>query len=89
MTKEEIARLKGHYTCYELALFLSWTDGVVSERDVARWVRGDRAPRGPATALLRLVEQIMRDGQVTRAQVLAKAGYPVVVRSINEIKKEF
>lgn len=89
MRKDEIAALKGNYTCYELALFLSWGDGVVSERDVARWVRGDRAPRGPATALLRLVEQIIKDGQVTRAQVLAKAGYPVVVRPIKEIQKEF
>lgn len=89
MTRDEIATLKGHYTCYELALFLSWGDGVVSERDVARWVKGDRVPRGPATALLRLVEQIIKDGQITREQVLAKAGYPVLVRPIKEIQKEF
>lgn len=87
MTHEEIAALRGKLTNHEFSRLLSCGGEAIPERTVARWVRGDRIPRGPAAALLRLVEQILKEGQVTKEQVLAKAGYPVVVRSIDEIKK--
>lgn len=89
VTHEEIAALRGKLTNHEFSRLLCCGEAAIPERTVARWVKGDRIPRGPAVALLRLVEQILNDGQVTREQVLAKAGYPVVVRSIDEIKKDF
>ena len=89
MTHEEIVALRGKLNNYEFALILSCGEAAISERTVSHWVKGDRIPRGPAISLLRFVEQVLTDGQVTREQVLAKAGYPVIVRSIEEIKKDF
>jgi len=80
VTPVELKEFQGKYNNYELGIFLSHGDGVVSEKTVGRWINGDRLPRGPAMSLLYLVRQILEKGKVTREEILIKVGYGFKIR---------
>ena len=57
-------------TNYEFAFILG-----VSEKTVEAWRGGRRRPQGSSATLIRLVGRVADHGQVTREELLSKAGY--------------